>query len=116
MHRRSRSSRSAGTAARPERGADRKPVQDARAIPPYGPRMPHKPPVILHAAEIDRAEAPWLQRLNPRCKFAGTGLAVLAGLRRTGISRARIPPGGESFAYHPHLVEEEWIYILRGRR
>lgn len=37
------------------------------------------------------------------------------GLRRIGVNLARIPPGKESFVYHSHWSEEEWIYILEGR-
>lgn len=77
--------------------------------------MPHKMPVILRAAEIDRAEAPFVQRLNPRSRFFGAWLSRLAGLERFGFSRARIPPGGESYAYHAHHAEEECVLILSGR-
>jgi GST-like protein len=77
--------------------------------------MPHKMPVILRAAEIDRAEVPMVQRLNPRSQFRGAWLARLAGLERIGLSRGRIPPGGESFAYHAHLAQEECVLILSGR-
>jgi GST-like protein len=77
--------------------------------------MPHKHPVILRAADIARGELPFVQRLNPESRFSGTWLSRLAGLARVGVSRGRIPPGGQSFAYHAHLAEEEWIYILEGR-
>jgi GST-like protein len=77
--------------------------------------MPHRFPVILRAADIDRAELALTQRLNPRSRFFGAGLAGPAGLQRTGVSRGRIPAQSESFAYHAHLAEEEWIYILSGR-
>jgi uncharacterized cupin superfamily protein len=36
-------------------------------------------------------------------------------LKRTGVNLARVPPGKESFVYHSHHREEEWIYILSGR-
>jgi uncharacterized cupin superfamily protein len=71
--------------------------------------------VVLRAAEVPQHEVPYVQRLNPRCRFFGTPLASHAGLMRTGVALGRIPPGGESFAYHAHLREEEWIYILAGR-
>src|ERR1043166_7956500 len=77
--------------------------------------MVHKKPVILRAPDIARAEIPLLQRLNPRSKFSATGLARIAGFERTGVSRGRIPPGGEAFAYHAHQREEEWVFILSGR-
>jgi GST-like protein len=77
--------------------------------------MVHRTAVIMRAAEVARVEVELVQRLNARCKFFCSGLALQAGLARTGISRARIPPCGESFAYHAHLREEEWLYILSGR-
>jgi GST-like protein len=77
--------------------------------------MPHKTAVILRAADIDRAEIPYVQRLNPRSRFKDAWLTQLAGFSRIGLSRARIPPGGESFAYHAHQAEEEWIFIVSGR-
>jgi GST-like protein len=77
--------------------------------------MPHKTPVILRAADIDRAEVPMVQRLNPRSGFRGAWLTRIAGLERVGLSRARIPPGGESYAYHAHLAEEECVFIVSGR-
>jgi uncharacterized cupin superfamily protein len=42
-------------------------------------------------------------------------LGRAVGLKRTGVSIARIPPGRESFVYHSHQYEEEWLYILSGR-
>ncbi len=27
----------------------------------------------------------------------------------------RLPPGRESYVYHTHEAEEEWLYILSGR-
>src|ERR1043165_9975464 len=77
--------------------------------------MAHKTAVILRAADIDRAETPLEQRLNPRSRFRDAWLSRLAGLSRVGLSRARIPPGGESFAYHAHHAEEEWVFIVSGR-
>jgi GST-like protein len=77
--------------------------------------MPHKTAVILRAADIDRTEIALEQRLNPRSRFRDAWLAHVAGLERVGLSRGRIPPGGESFAYHAHHAEEEWLYIVSGR-
>ena len=41
--------------------------------------------------------------------------AALAGLRRTALSLARVPPGRESFIYHSHEHDEEFLFILSGR-
>ena len=77
--------------------------------------MAHRTAVILRAAEIDRLEVELEQRLNPRSRFRDAGLAEHAGLTRVGLSRGRIPPGGESFAYHAHHAEQEWVLVLSGR-
>src|SRR3954464_8295521 len=54
---------------------------------------------------------PW----NPNSQIVGTRLSTLVGLSRTGVSRVRIPAGKESFVYHSHYREEEWIYVISGR-
>jgi len=93
----------------------RKRVPDPRDRLGYTAGMPHKTAVILRAADIDRAEVPLVQRLNPRARFSDAWLTRLAGLERIGLSRGRIPPGSESFAYHAHQAEEEWVFIVSGR-
>lgn len=52
---------------------------------------------------------------NPRSEIHGVLLSRLAGLQRTGVNLARIPAGRESFAFHVHHVEEEWMFVLSGR-
>jgi uncharacterized cupin superfamily protein len=54
---------------------------------------------------------PW----NPNSLIIGTRISRMVGLRRTGVSLVRVPPGKESFIYHSHHREEEWIYIISGR-
>jgi uncharacterized cupin superfamily protein len=79
--------------------------------------MPEETPKpLITAAEIAQAPAghikhPW----NPHSDIYMTRLGVLAGLSRTVISLARVPPGKESFVYHSHERGEEWLYILSGR-
>lgn len=53
---------------------------------------------------------PW----NPNSSMHGTHLSRLAGLKRCGVSLITLPPGKESFVYHLHHYEEEWVYILSG--
>ena len=62
------------------------------------------------AAKMAKHSHPW----NPNSEMTGVQLARLTGLKRTGISLARIAPGKESFLYHSHEREEEWLYILSG--
>jgi uncharacterized cupin superfamily protein len=64
-----------------------------------------------HAAQ----ERVFSQRLNPNSYLRRTGLSRLAGLSRAHVSLGRLPPGKDSFAYHAHRCEEEWVYILFGR-
>ena len=64
--------------------------------------------------ELRPHERAFTQRLNPNSHLLRTGLSRLAGLKRVHVSLGRLPPGKDSFAYHAHMVEEEWIYILSG--
>jgi uncharacterized cupin superfamily protein len=61
--------------------------------------------------EQERHAHPW----NPNSELHGTRLSSLVGLSRLGVSRVRLPPGNQSFVYHSHHREEEWIYVLSGR-
>ena len=58
-----------------------------------------------------RISHPW----NPNSEIYGTRPSALVGLSRVGVSRARVPGGKESFVYHSHYREEEWIYVISGR-
>jgi uncharacterized cupin superfamily protein len=62
------------------------------------------------AAKAATHSHPW----NPKSEMKGVQLARAAGLKRTGVNIATIPPGKESFVYHSHEREEEWLYILSG--
>ena len=65
--------------------------------------------------ELAVHERAFAQRLNPNSYLLRTGLARLGGLKRAQVTRGRLPPGKDSFAYHSHMIEEEWLYILSGR-
>lgn len=70
---------------------------------------------LLRASEIRAKSATGSHPWNPKSEIHGFMLARAAGLKRTGVSLARLAPGKESFLYHLHHYEEEWIYILSGR-
>src|SRR6185369_6491069 len=53
--------------------------------------------------------------LNPRSQVHGFSLSDAAGLSRVGVHVVRVPPGKESFVFHMHHTEEEFIYVLSGR-
>lgn len=71
-------------------------------------------PHLFRREQIAESEVTFSHPWNPQSEIAGTHLSGLAGLERSGVSLVRIPPGKESFAYHLHHREEEWIYILSG--
>ena len=70
---------------------------------------------LLRAADIATRLQTFSHPWNPHSEIAGYPMGKSTGLRRTGVNFARIAPGKESFAYHSHWQEEEWIYILEGR-
>lgn len=73
------------------------------------------PSPIVRASDIAAKEQHFSHPWNPKSDVNGVQLARLTGLKRTGVNWIRIPPGKESFIYHCHEREEEWIYILSGR-
>ncbi|BAZ24277.1 cupin domain-containing protein [Kalymmatonema gypsitolerans NIES-4073] len=77
--------------------------------------MSEKKSFLLRASEIAEKEATFSHPWNPNSLITGTQMSRLAGLARVGVSLAKIPPGKESFIYHAHYREEEWIYIISGR-
>ena len=77
--------------------------------------MDRKPACYLRAGEIAGRQKWFSQRLNPKSRLGGTPLATIAGFTRTGVDVVRLPPGAESFPYHSHAFEEEWLYVLSGR-
>jgi uncharacterized cupin superfamily protein len=71
--------------------------------------------MILRAADIRSKEQGHSHPWNPASEIHGTRLGHEAGLKRVAVNIGRIPPGKESFVYHKHHVEEEWLYVLSGR-
>jgi uncharacterized cupin superfamily protein len=55
------------------------------------------------------------QPLNPNSEVHLRPLSELAGMQRVRLTLGRIAPGKESFAYHAHEADEEFLYILSGR-
>ena len=70
---------------------------------------------VVRAKEAEEGATPFSHPWNPNSEMFGTRLGAQTGLSRTGVNWIRIPPGKESFVYHSHYREEEWIYILSGR-
>ena len=76
--------------------------------------MADSTPLLIRAADAAAAFSTHSHPWNPDSAISGAQLGRMAGLKRTGVSLARIEPGKESFAYHSHEREEEWLYILSG--
>lgn len=73
---------------------------------------PHPP--LIRRAEAKAAFATHSHPWNDESELSGVQLGLMAGLKRTGVSLVHIQPGKESFVYHSHECEEEWLYILSG--
>lgn len=77
--------------------------------------MPDPKP-LWTAAEIAAApEAHIRHPWNPNSDVHVKPLSAAAGLSRVVLSLARVPPGKESFVYHSHERDEEFLFILSGR-
>ena len=69
---------------------------------------------LIKADEVAERAGSFSHPWNPNSEIIGTRLSTLVGLSRIGVSLVRIPPGKESFVYHSHYREEEWIYVISG--
>lgn len=71
---------------------------------------------LLKASDINSTDAvEFHYPFNPNSEIYLRFLGRTVGLKRIGVTIARVPLGKESFVYHAHQNEEEWIYILSGR-
>jgi uncharacterized cupin superfamily protein len=70
---------------------------------------------IVRATDIDAHAQEFSHPWNPQSLMRGTQLARSVGMKRVGVNLIRVPAGKESFAYHSHQHEEEWLYVLSGR-
>jgi uncharacterized cupin superfamily protein len=72
------------------------------------------PRVLVRAGERGEPR-PYRHPENPRAEIHLSALSRPAGLRRVAVVHARIPGGKDSYAYHLHQHDEEWMYVLGGR-
>jgi uncharacterized cupin superfamily protein len=70
---------------------------------------------IVRAADVAAHSQEFSHPWNPNSAMHGMQLARSVGLKRTGVNFIRVPAGKESYVYHSHQCEEEWIYVLSGR-
>ncbi|MBD1942450.1 cupin domain-containing protein [Coleofasciculus sp. FACHB-712] len=76
--------------------------------------MAEKKSLILRRQQIEDNMQTFSHPWNPKSEISGTQMGRALGLKRTGVNFVKVPPGKESFVYHSHYREEEWIYILSG--
>lgn len=80
-----------------------------------------KPSLVRRAPLTDTLDATLAEGqsfshpLNPKSEVHMRSLGDAVGLERIGISLMRVAPGKESFVFHLHHTEEEFIYVLSGR-
>ena len=75
-----------------------------------------QPDPLIKAERIKKLpEKTFSHPLNQNSEISGVSLSEAVGLQRIGFHLAKIPPGKESFIYHSHEFEEEFIYILSGK-
>ena len=80
------------------------------------PSPPKPKSCLVRAADRERLpEESQSHPLNPASLIRGVSLSQLTGLKRVGFHLLRIPPGKESFIYHSHQTEEEFLFVLSGR-
>jgi uncharacterized cupin superfamily protein len=71
---------------------------------------------LVRAAELATIpEQSQSHPLNPASFIRGHSFSEIVGLARVAVHLIRVPPGKESFVYHSHQLEEEWMYVVSGR-
>jgi uncharacterized cupin superfamily protein len=102
---------SMGTAARRHQFERWRPTSKENVMEELpAPKPLHTASEIAELPEVHMRH-PW----NPASDVYLRPLSMLAGLGRTVLTMARIPPGKESFVYHSHERDEEFVFILQGR-
>ncbi len=80
------------------------------------PSIPSPRSCLVRAADRERLpQESQSHPLNPNSLVSGVSLSESVGLKRVGFHLLRIAPGKESFIYHSHQTEEEFIFIVSGR-
>ena len=77
--------------------------------------MPDQRNLIRSKDVAEIPEISFRHPLNPKSLVHFRSLSAFAGFKRIGLHVARLAPGDESFVYHYHHFEEEFVYILSGR-
>ena len=78
------------------------------------PAPPAAKPLLTAAEIAEMPEVHIRHPFNPKSDIYLKSLAPAAGLTRVSLTLGRVPPGRESFVYHSHERDEEFLYILSG--
>jgi len=70
--------------------------------------------VLIRAAERGEPRV-FRHPENPLSEIHLFALSRPTGLKRMAVAVSRVPAGKESFVYHLHHHDEEWMYVLSGR-
>jgi uncharacterized cupin superfamily protein len=81
----------------------------------FGAAAKGPPPRVLVRAAERGAAREYRHPENARSEVHLTPLSRPAGLARLAVVHTRVPAGKESFVYHVHRHDEEWMYVLSGR-
>lgn len=75
-----------------------------------------KPPGHLVKANVWKQDAGTRvsHTLNEKSELYWVPLSDRVGMARAQLAIGRVPPGKESFAFHAHSLQEEFIFILSG--
>ena len=71
--------------------------------------------LVRARAARELPEFPFSHPLNPDSEIHIRTLGAATGLERVAVSIGRVPGGKESFVYHAHEFNEEFLYVLSGR-
>jgi uncharacterized cupin superfamily protein len=76
---------------------------------------PKASPIVRASDRTAASEQAFSHPFNPASQLHGHSLSDPAGLQRVALHVLRVPAGKESFVYHRHEREEEFLYVLSGR-
>lgn len=71
--------------------------------------------VVRVADRLPEDEQSFRHPLNPRSEVHAFLLSRKAGLERVSVNLVRVPPHKESFIFHSHTSEEEWLFVISGK-
>jgi uncharacterized cupin superfamily protein len=84
-------------------------------LPPEPAQKPASTPRVLVLAAERATPLQFRHPDNANAEVFLTALSRPTGLKRVAVVHSRVPAGRDAFAYHQHLHDEEWMYVVSGR-